>query len=86
MGFVQKWHKAVKVVRIHNCLDMKCTIPQNPCSHKRKRLRQSYGKNLAACISAKKGQLFVHSSPFFSPDALHRTQKTARLAKNCLLF
>jgi hypothetical protein len=23
------------------------------------------GKNLAACISAKKGQLFVHASPFF---------------------
>jgi hypothetical protein len=43
-------------------------------------------KNLVARISAKKGQLFVHASPFFSPDALHRTQKAARLAKNCLLF
>ena len=43
-------------------------------------------KNLAAPILTEKGQFFDHTSPLFSPDALHRTQKAARLLKNCLLF
>jgi hypothetical protein len=43
-------------------------------------------KNLAAPISAQKGQLFDHTSAIFSSDALHRTQKPPRLTKNCQLF
>jgi hypothetical protein len=31
-----------------------------------------------------KRPLFAHAQPFFSSDAQHRTQKVARLAKNCL--
>jgi hypothetical protein len=48
------------------------------------------GKNLAACISAIKGQLFGHTSALFSSDALHQTHKDAinrvSMTKNCLLF
>jgi hypothetical protein len=32
-------------------------------------------KNLAAHVFTKKGQLFGHSSPLFSSDVPHRTQK-----------
>jgi hypothetical protein len=52
--------------------------------------RVKKGKNLAACISAIKGQLFDHTSAFFSSDALHRTHKDAinrvSMSKKCLLF
>jgi hypothetical protein len=44
------------------------------------------GKNLAACISAIKGQLFDHTSAFFSSDTLHRTQKMASSAQKLPAF
>jgi hypothetical protein len=46
----------------------------------------AFRKNLAACISAIKGQLFDHTSAFFSSDALHRTQKMASSAQKLPAF
>jgi hypothetical protein len=43
-------------------------------------------KNLTAPVLTIKGQLFAHTSPIFSSDALHGTQKSPRMTKNCLLF
>jgi hypothetical protein len=44
-----------------------------------------YGENLAACISAIKGQLFGHASYLFSSDRYIAFKQDPRLIKNCLL-
>jgi hypothetical protein len=45
-----------------------------------------FGKNLAAPISAKKGQFLTMLHRFFRPMRCIELKKAARLPKNCLLF